>query len=166
MMKMIDKIMEKVTLQFVKKSRLFGTKIYMRMYTKFLQHRGAQVDNYEGDGFFAPTVFFDNSDYKLLSIGAGTTIASDVLILTHDYSIRKALNYVGLNPEKKNYRFLKPVIIGRNVFIGARTTILPGVTLGDNTIIAAGSVVKGKVPANTVWGGYQPNRYVLLNNMQ
>ncbi len=45
------------------------------------------------------------------------------------------------------------VIIGDNVWIGANVVILPGTSIGANSIIAAGSVVKGVVPENEIWGG-------------
>ncbi|MEE1296598.1 MAG: sugar O-acetyltransferase [Bifidobacterium sp.] len=47
----------------------------------------------------------------------------------------------------------KPVTIGDDVWIGANCTILPGVTLGDNVVVAAGAVVTKDVPSNTVVGG-------------
>lgn len=47
----------------------------------------------------------------------------------------------------------KPITIGRNVWIGGHSAILGGVTIGDNSIIAAGSVVLKDVPANTIYGG-------------
>ena len=43
--------------------------------------------------------------------------------------------------------------IGKKVWIGSHATILPGVTIGDNAIVAAGAVVTKDVPANTVVGG-------------
>ena len=46
-----------------------------------------------------------------------------------------------------------PVHIGKNVFIGTQTIVLKGVTIGDNSIIAAGSVVTKSVPNNEIWGG-------------
>ena len=49
--------------------------------------------------------------------------------------------------------FPKPVKIGKNVWIGAHATILPGVTIGDNAIIAAGAVVTKDVEKNAVAGG-------------
>jgi len=45
------------------------------------------------------------------------------------------------------------VTIRRNVWIGAAATILPGVTIGENSVVAAGVVVFKDVPANTVVGG-------------
>ncbi|QIL77182.1 sugar O-acetyltransferase [Hymenobacter sp. HDW8] len=47
----------------------------------------------------------------------------------------------------------KPVHIKRNVWIGAAATILPGVTIGENAIVAAGAIVSRDVPANTIVGG-------------
>ena len=44
----------------------------------------------------------------------------------------------------------KPVHIGRNVWIGAGATILPGVTIGENSVVGAASVVTKDVPANVV----------------
>lgn len=48
---------------------------------------------------------------------------------------------------------IKPIKIGKRVWIGAHATILSGVTVGDNSIIAAGAVVTKDVPANSVVGG-------------
>ena len=52
------------------------------------------------------------------------------------------------------------IIIGSNCFIGARSIILPNVTIGDKSIIAAGSVVTKCVPSGEVWGG-NPARYIM-----
>jgi acetyltransferase-like isoleucine patch superfamily enzyme len=47
----------------------------------------------------------------------------------------------------------KPIIIGDNVWIGAGCIILPGVTIGDGSIVAAGSVVIKSIPENSIYGG-------------
>eukprot|EP01039_Chlorochromonas_danica_P005831 gene5831-6421_t len=47
----------------------------------------------------------------------------------------------------------KPITIGNNVWIGGRAVINPGVTIGDNAVIASGAVVTKDVPANTIVGG-------------
>jgi acetyltransferase-like isoleucine patch superfamily enzyme len=49
--------------------------------------------------------------------------------------------------------FCKPIIIKQNAWVGAGATILPGVTIGENAVVAAGAVVSKDVPANTVVGG-------------
>lgn len=46
--------------------------------------------------------------------------------------------------------WIKDIWIGSNVFIGANATILPGSTIGNNSIIGAASVVKGKIPENSI----------------
>ena len=52
------------------------------------------------------------------------------------------------------------VQIGNNVFVGAKTVILPGVSIGDNAVIAANSSVTKSVPSNEVWGGV-PARFIM-----
>lgn len=47
----------------------------------------------------------------------------------------------------------KPILIKKNVWIGANATILPGVTIGENSVVAAGAVVSKDVPDNTIVGG-------------
>lgn len=58
-----------------------------------------------------------------------------------------------LDPAKRKYLDLKPVVIKRNAWIGAGATILPGVTIGENSIVAAGAVVNHDVPDNCIFGG-------------
>lgn len=63
----------------------------------------------------------------------------------HDYKM-------GLNSDSAQERYLKaPIIIGKNCWIGANTIILRGTVLGDGCVVGAGSVVKGIVPAGTVY---------------
>ena len=126
---------------------------YKEKYPKFLRDIGINIsENYYATrhGFIAPSVVFDANDYSLITIGDATTISVDVVFLTHDYSITKGLKLI--NPQLKG-RFLKPISVGNNCFIGMRTILLPGTTLGDNVIVGAGSVVKGKFPDNVVIAG-------------
>lgn len=57
-----------------------------------------------------------------------------------------------LNPKERmnDVEFGKPVSIGKNVWIGGHCTILPGVIIGDNVVIGAGSVVTKSIPANVI----------------
>lgn len=48
------------------------------------------------------------------------------------------------------YQYNLPVHIGRNVWLGAGVIVMPGVTIGDNTVIGAGSIVTKDIPANVV----------------
>ncbi len=57
------------------------------------------------------------------------------------------------NPNDRQALITKPIIIKRKAWIGAGATILPGVTIGENSIVAAGAVVSKNVPDNTIVGG-------------
>ena len=79
-----------------------------------------------------------------ISIGDGTLIGHNVVLAT--------LNH-GITPDERHDLFPAPIHIGKNVWIGANATMLPGVTIGDNAVIAAGAVVTKDVPANAVVAG-------------
>lgn len=65
----------------------------------------------------------------------------------------------GFAPEERQSMLPAPIVVGRNVWIGSNSTILQGVTIGDNSIIAAGSVVTKDVPANALVAGV-PARFI------
>lgn len=92
---------------------------------------------------------FINHDCTFLDMG-GITIEDDVLI-----GPKVCITTEGhpLNPMERKQLLVKPVIIKKNAWIGAGATILPGVTVGENSVVAAGAVVNKDVPANTVAGG-------------
>ncbi|MFD1176450.1 sugar O-acetyltransferase [Paenibacillus puldeungensis] len=79
-----------------------------------------------------------------IRIGSGSMIGMNVTIAT--------LNH-GLSLETRNITYPSPVTIGENVWIGSSATILPGVTIGDNSVVAAGAVVTRNVPENSVVAG-------------
>ena len=58
-----------------------------------------------------------------------------------------------LDPVNRRALICKPIIIKRNAWIGAAATILPGVIIGENAVVAAGAVVSKDVAANTIAGG-------------
>ncbi len=89
------------------------------------------------------TFFFDPSHCFLISIGDNCTICPNVRLIAHDASIKKFLGYskIGL------------ISIKENCFIGDSTVILPGVTVGPNSIVGAGSVVTKSIAPNSVAAG-------------
>lgn len=89
---------------------------------------------------------FINSGCRFQDQG-GISIGDDVLI-GHNV-VLATLNH-GLAPDKRKNLYPMPIIIGKNVWIGANVTIVPGVTVGDNAIIAAGAVVTKDVAENTI----------------
>lgn len=68
-----------------------------------------------------------------------------------------------LDPNKRKIQINKKVNICNNVWIGMSVSILPGVTIGENSIIGAGSVVTKNVPKNEIWIGNPAKFYKKLN---
>lgn len=83
-------------------------------------------------------------DHGGVTIGDGCQIGHNVVFAT--------LNH-GLAPEKRKSTYPAPIVLGRNVWVGSNATILQGVTIGNNAVVAAGAVVTKDVEANTVVGG-------------
>lgn len=71
----------------------------------------------------------------------------------HDYSIAHACKAVYGSTELLKSQIYRPVKIGKNVFVGANSLILPGTIIGDNCIIGGGSTVKGNLDANGIYCG-------------
>lgn len=93
-------------------------------------------------------VFF-NSGCKFQDQG-GITI-DDGALLGHNV-VLATLNHCMI-PEQRANLEPAPIHIGKNVWIGANAMVLPGVTIGDGAVIAAGAIVTKDVPANTIVGG-------------
>lgn len=83
-------------------------------------------------------------DQSGIEIGDDALIGHQVVIATLNHD---------LHPLRRGSMTHKPVKIGKKVWIGAHATILPGVTIGNGAVIAAGAVVTKDVPPNTVVGG-------------
>ncbi|MDM8159709.1 sugar O-acetyltransferase [Labilibaculum sp. K2S] len=92
---------------------------------------------------------FINNACTFLDMG-GITIDDNVLI---GPKVNLITEGHPLNPAERQALFVKPIVIKRNAWIGAGATILPGVTVGENSVVAAGAVVNKDVPDNTVVGG-------------
>ncbi|MGC3945274.1 MAG: sugar O-acetyltransferase [Chryseolinea sp.] len=114
-----------------------STTVFVPFYTNFGKHiaLGKNV--------------FINHACTFLDLG-GITIEDDVQIgpkvnlITENHPV---------DPKQRKYLDLKSILIKRNAWIGAGATILPGVTIGENSIVAAGAVVHRDVPDSTVVGG-------------
>ena len=124
-------------------SEIIGTKldnsttIFVPFYTNFGKHTSIGKN------------VFINHDCSFLDLG-GITIEDDVLIgpkvslITENHPI---------DPARRKSLDLQSIRIKKNAWIGAASTILPGVTVGENAIVAAGSVVTKDVPDNVVVAG-------------
>lgn len=83
-------------------------------------------------------------DHGGVTLGDGCQIGHNVVFAT--------LNH-GLEQADRGTTYPAPIVLGRNVWVGSNATILQGVTIGDNAVVAAGAVVSRDVPANTIVGG-------------
>ncbi|MBS1599216.1 MAG: sugar O-acetyltransferase [Bacteroidetes bacterium] len=114
-----------------------STTIFIPFYTNFGKHIriGRNV--------------FINHACSFLDLG-GITIEDDVQIgpkvnlITENHPVE---------PSERKLLNLKSILIKRNAWIGAAATILPGVTIGENSVVAAGALVNKDVPDNTVVAG-------------
>lgn len=79
-----------------------------------------------------------------IEIGDGTLIGHNVVLATINHDLNPAMN-------RKNH--YAPIKIGSHVWIGSNAVILPGVTIGDWAVVAAGAVVRKDVPPRTIVGG-------------
>lgn len=95
-----------------------------------------------GDRFFA-NFNFTVLDEAYVTIGDDVFIGPNVSLYTACHST---------DPVERNTRreWAEPITIGNNVWIGGSVTVLPGVTIGDNCTIGAGSVVTKDIPANSI----------------
>ena len=100
---------------------------------------------------------FINHACSFLDLG-GITIEDDVLI---GPNVQLITENHPINPSERKNLDLKSILIQKNAWIGAGAIVLPSVTVGENSVVAAGSVVTKDVPDNTVVGGV-PAKFIKL----
>lgn len=145
----IKRFLQRVTFYpakfFVELMEYFTPPYYVKYYSKLLKHYGMNLTT--------PVTYIHHSanfdDFNRITIGKGVVISKNVYFLTHDFSPYCAFKACGWK-HKKAIPVLGDIKVGENVFIGAYALIMPNTTIGDNCIIGAGSVVKGKIPDNSV----------------
>lgn len=98
------------------------------------------------------------SDPECIILHNNVNIATDVYFCTHDvihHMLNNVDNFVSRLPnEIHEYKYVKGTIeIKDNVFIGAKSIIMHDVVIGENSIIAAGSLITKSTPPNSVMGG-------------
>lgn len=93
-----------------------------------------------------------------IEIGNNVTIGGNTVFYDTDFHSLNPILRSNKQEDKKNAKWGK-VTISDNVFIGAHTTILKGVTIGKNTIVGACSVVAKDIPANEIWAG-NPAKFI------
>ncbi|MBM7652086.1 acyltransferase [Neobacillus cucumis] len=120
-----------IVIQLARYSPFLGLKNWL--YRTFLRVKVGEQTS------FALMVMLDVMFPEKISVGRNTVIGYNTTILAHEYLIRE-------------YR-LGPVNIGSEVMIGANSTILPGVSIGDGAIVSAGTLVHKDVPPGYFVGG-------------
>jgi acetyltransferase-like isoleucine patch superfamily enzyme len=123
--------------------RLIGKKLdrSFRMFPPFYTDFGKNI-TIGKDVFINSGCHFQ--DQGGIEIGDGALIGHNVVLATINHD---------LNPRKNRKNHYAPIKIGTRVWIGSNATILPGVTIGDYAVVAAGAVVTRDVPAMTIVGG-------------
>ena len=130
-------------------SELFGYKVpeSLRVFPPFYSDFGKNI--HVGENVFI-NACCHFQDHGGVTIGDGCQIGHNVVFAT--------LNH-GLQPEERGVTYPAPIVLGKNVWVGSNSTILQGVTIGDNAVIAAGAVVTKDVEAGTIVGGV-PARFI------
>lgn len=116
-------------------------------FIKYLRKKGCTIG--ENVYFrFPQNTIIDTLRPSFIQIGSNVDINNNFIIMAHDYQshVFKAVYHDFVNSEGK-------VVIGDNVYFGTNVTILKGVTIGNNCIIGAGSVVTHSIPNNSVAAG-------------
>ena len=132
---------------------------YLRNPVEYARKKGVKIG--AGNSFVDHPNF--GSEPYLISIGDHNRISFGCAFFTHDGG-RWVLDY--LYPEDKPFLKFGKIEIGNNNFFGARVIVNPGTKIGDNCVIAAGSIVTKDIRSGEVWGGYQPSGLCQLMNIK
>lgn len=92
--------------------------------------------------------FFMNNDCVI--VDPGKVIFGDDVKIGPQCGFYTAIHPLDAEQRKANLEAAYPIVIGNNVWLGGGVKVLPGVTIGDNAVIGAGSVVSRDIPANTL----------------
>lgn len=96
----------------------------------------------------------------LIKIHDNVNVASEVMFITHDVSVFNVSRYLNLDYTLDK---VDAIELWDNCMIGARTILMPGCSVGKNSIVAAGSVVTKHIPDNEVWGG-NPAHFIMTTD--
>lgn len=148
----IDRIYKRVIFHsfklLLKPIGLFSHRFFMLFYLRLLKLYGLKI--YGIPRYIGYNVKFD--DFHLIQLGDRVVISDECHFLTHDYSITTALLYKG-HEILKDIAINRGIVVGNNVFIGKKTIILPNSFIGDNIIVGAGSVVRGRLEDGFIYSG-------------
>lgn len=150
----IKKVFSVVERSLIKKLAYVDGRLFRDCYIKYLKKIGIKIIGVPN--FISSDVYFDGSDYSLITLNDNITISREVMFLTHDgsaHTIKESLELLNKDKIKCLGKLLVSkgeITIGKNSFIGARVSLLPGTTIGENVLVGACSVVKGNIPDNSI----------------
>lgn len=90
------------------------------------------------------------SNHNLVILDCATVMFGDNVFIGPNCSFYTAGHPENVHQRNEGIEYAHPISVGNNVWIGGNVQVLPGVTIGDNSIIGAGSVVAKNIPANVV----------------
>ena len=99
---------------------------------------------------FGKNVF---ANFNLTLVDDTHIYVGDYVMFAPNVTIATAAHPISPTLREKGYQYNLPVYIGKNCWLGAGVIVLPGVTIGENTVVGAGSVVTKDLPANVVAAG-------------
>lgn len=108
--------------------------------------KGAELEIGDHSGFSGVSIYCE----RHIKIGAYVNCGGNVSIWDTDFH---PLNHLERRVHNVAKTVSEPVVIGDDVFIGANSIVLKGVTIGHRSIIGAGSVVSKNIPADEIWAG-------------
>jgi len=122
-----------------------------------IEARASEAEIIIGDGVWINNNAVIIAERSRIEIGDYTLIGPEFMVVDSDFH--------DLHPGRRLSGTHKTAstIIGKNVFIGARVTILKGVNVGDNSVIGASSLVTANIPANVIASGVPAK--VIVNNL-
>ncbi|MBS4196327.1 sugar O-acetyltransferase [Lederbergia citri] len=98
-----------------------------------------------GDHFF--------SNHNLVILDEAKVTIGDYVFIGPDCGIYTAGHPLDVEQRNEGLEYAYPITIGHNVWLGGGVKIMPGVAIGDNTVIASGSIVTKSIPSNVLAGG-------------
>lgn len=98
-----------------------------------------------GDNFYA--------NFNLVILDANKVVIGDNVFIAPNVGLHTSGHPPDVQRRNAGLEYAKPITIGNNVWIGAGVNVMPGVRIGDNSVIGAGSVVTRDVPPNVVAAG-------------
>jgi galactoside O-acetyltransferase len=92
-------------------------------------------------------------NFNCIFVDDGEIFIGDDCMIGPGCNLATSIHPISPRLRRHKLQYNKPIHIGNNVWFGAGVTVLPGITIGDNSIVGAGSVVTKDVPANVIVAG-------------